>query len=104
MKDAVALFATVWAVAGLMVPLLPAEGVTVQVCRVAEQFATEPPPAPVQVQVQGLPVPVTALAAPALHRLVVGAVVKVPVFAVPHTPFWLNVAATEQLPVIAPVV
>ena len=104
MNDVVALFATVCAVAGLMVPLLPAEGVTVQVWIFAEQFATEPPFAPVQVQVHGLPLPVTVLAAPALQRLVAGAVVNVPPLAVPHTPFWLNVAATEQLAVIAPVV
>ena len=84
MKDVVALFGTVCTVVGLMLPLLPAEGVTVQVCIVAEQFAVEPPPAPVQVQVHGLPVPVTALAVPAVQRLVVGADVKVPLFAVPH--------------------
>ena len=77
MKDVVALFATVCGVVGLMLPLLPADGVTVQVWRFAEQFATEPPLAPVQVQVHGLPLPVTELAVPALQRLVVGAVVKV---------------------------
>ena len=104
MKDVVALFATVCAVAGLMVPLLPADGVTVQLCRFAEQVAVEPPFAPVQFQVHGLPVPVTALAVPAVHRLVVGADVNVPPFAVPHTPFWPNVAATEQFAVIALVV
>ena len=75
MKDAVALFATVCGVLGLMVPLLPADGVTVQLARFAEQGAVEPPPAPVQFQVHG-PVPVTVLAVPALHRLVVGALVK----------------------------
>ena len=100
----VALFATVCAVVGLMVPLLPAEGVTVQVERFAEQFAGEPPCAPVQVQVHGLPLPVTVLAVPAVHRLVVGALVKVPLSAVPHTPFWPNVAVTEQFAVIALVV
>ena len=103
MKDVVALLGTVCAVVGLMLPLLPAEGVTVQVCMVAEQFAVEPPCAPVQVQVHG-PVPATVLAAPALQRLVAGAAVNVPLSAVPHTPFWLNVAVTEQLAVIAPVV
>ena len=103
MKDVVAPLLTVCAVVGLMVPLLPADGVTVQLARFAEQFAVEPLFAPVQVQVHG-PVPATVLAAPALHRLVVGALVKLPPLAVPHTPFWLNVAATVQLPVIAPVV
>ena len=44
MKDAVALFATVCGVVGLMLPLLPAEGVTVQLARFAEQDAVEPPP------------------------------------------------------------
>ena len=77
MKDVVALLLTGCAVLGLMVPLPTAEGVTVQLWMVAEQFATEPPPAPVQVQAHGLPVPVTELAVPALQRLVVGAVVKV---------------------------
>ena len=103
MKVVVALFATVCAVVGLMVPLLPADGVTVQLERFAEQGAVEPPPAPVQFQFHG-PVPVTELAVPALHRLVVGADVKLPPLAVPHTPFWPNVAATVQFAVIALVV
>ena len=103
MKDVVALFGTVCDVLGLMVPLLPADGVTVQLERFAEQDAVEPPPAPVQFQVHG-PVPVTVLAVPAVHRLVVGALVKFPPLAVPHTPFWPNVAATEQFAVIALVV
>ena len=77
MKDVVEPLLTVCTVLGLMAPLLPAEGVTVQVWRFAEQFAVEPPPAPVQVQVHGLPLPVTELGVPALQRLVVGAVVKV---------------------------
>ena len=75
MKDVVALFGTVCAVAGLMVPLLPADGVTVQLERFAEQDAVEPPPDPVQFQVHG-PVPATVPAVPALHRLLVGAVAK----------------------------
>ena len=75
MKDAVALFATVCGVLGLMVPLLPAEGVIVQLDRFAEQLAVEPPPDPVQFQVHG-PLPATVPAVPALHRLVAGAVAK----------------------------
>ena len=75
MKDAVALFATVCGVLGLILPLLPADGVTVQLDKFAEQDAVEPPPDPVQFQVHG-PVPATVPAVPALHRLVVGAVAK----------------------------
>ena len=104
MKEVVALFGIVCCVAGLMVPLPAAEGVTLQVGRFAEQPSVEPPFAPVQVQLHGLPVPVTALAVPAVQRLVAGAVVKVPLFAEPQTPFWLNVATTEQFAVIAFVV
>lgn len=45
-----------------------------------------PPFDPVQLHDQG-PLPLTELADPELHRPVAGAVVKVPLFAVPHTPF-----------------
>ena len=76
MNDVVAALLTVRGVLGLMVPLLPAEGVTVLVWMVAEQLAVEPPFAPAQVQVHG-PVPPTVLAVPAVHRLVVGAAVRV---------------------------
>ena len=108
MKEVVAALLTVCGVVGLMVPLLPAEGVTVQVWMVwmfAEQLAVEPPPDPAQVQVQG-PVPPTVLAVPAVHRLVVGAEAKVPPLDEPQTPMTtgLNVAATVQFAVIAFVV
>ena len=106
MKDVVEPFVTVVGVLGLMVPLLPAEGVTLQVWMFAEQLAVVPPFAPVQLQVHG-PVPVTALALPAVHRLALGAAVKVPLFAVPHSPLTgvgVNVATTEQFPLIAFVV
>ena len=76
MKDVVAPLFTVTGVLGLMVPLVPAEWVMVQVCMFAEQLAVEPPFDPAQVQVHG-PAPLTALALPAVHRLVVGAAVKV---------------------------
>ena len=76
MNDVVAALLTVCGVLGLMVPLLPAEGVTVQVWMFAEQLAVEPPFDPAQVQVQG-PLPVTVLAVPTVQRLVIGAAVKV---------------------------
>ena len=75
MKDAVAPLLTVCTELGLIVPLLPADGVTVQLDKFAEQDAVEPPPDPVQFQVHG-PVPATVPAVPALHRLVAGAVAK----------------------------
>ena len=52
----------------------------------AEQLAVAPPFDPVQLHDQG-PLPLTVLADPELHRPVVGAVVKIPLFADPHTPF-----------------
>ncbi len=52
----------------------------------AEQLAVVPPLDPVQLHVHG-PVPLTVVAVPALQRLVVGAVVKVPPLDEPHTPF-----------------
>ena len=61
---------------GVIDPLLPAEGLTVQVGMFAEQFAVVPPFAPEQLQVHG-PVPVTELAVPCVQRLVAGAAVKV---------------------------
>ena len=97
---------TVWATAGLMVPFGPAEGVIVQVWRLAEQVAVVPPFVPAQLQFHG-PEPVTALAVPAVQRLVLGAVVKVPPWDAPQTPstgLAVNVATTVQLPVIALVV
>ena len=106
MKEVVPLFVTVVTVLGLMVPLVPAEGVTVQLCMAAEQLAVVPPFSPAQLQVQG-PEPVTALALPVVQRLVLGAAVKVPPWAVPHAPstgIGVNVAATVQLAVTAFVV
>src|SRR5512135_1117516 len=86
-----------------MVPLPPVtELVTVQAWafpRFAWQLAVVPPFDPAQVQVHG-PVPFTALALPAVHRLVVGAVVKIPLLAEPHWPLTgvaVNVAVTVQL-------
>jgi hypothetical protein len=100
-NDVVAPLLTVCWVLGLMVPLVPAEGVTVQVWMFAEQLAVEPPFKPAQFQVHG-PVPPTALAVPDVHRLVVGAAVKVPLLAEPHWPLTgaaVNVAVTVQLAV-----
>ncbi len=97
---------TVCTVAGLMLPPVPAEGVTVSVWILAEQLDVVPPFDPVQLHVQG-PVPLTAVAVPALQRLVVGAEVNVPPLDVPHTPSTgaaVNVAATVQLAVTAFVV
>ncbi len=63
----------------------------------AEQLAVVPPLDPVQLHVQG-PVPLTAVAVPALQRLVVGAVVKVPPLDEPHTPFTgVNVKEADML-------
>ena len=75
MKDVVEPLLTVCTVLGLMAPLLPAEGVTVQVWRFAEQFAVVPPFAPEQLQVHG-PDPVTELAVPVVQRLAVGGAVR----------------------------
>ena len=72
----------------------------------AEQLAVEPPFDPEQLHVHG-PLPLTVVAVPALQRLVAGAEVNVPPFDEPHAPaigFAVNVAVTEQLPVIAFVV
>jgi hypothetical protein len=51
----------------------------------ATQVAVFPPLLPTQVQVQG-PLPVTAVAVPALQRLVVGALVRLVPFEESHTP------------------
>jgi hypothetical protein len=51
--------------------------------RLAEHEALVPPFDPAQVQFHG-PFPVTAEAVPALHRLVVGVLVKSPPFEEPH--------------------
>jgi hypothetical protein len=72
----------------------------------AEQLAVAPPFDPVQLHDQG-PLPLTVVADPELHRPVVGAVVKVLLFADPHAPFIalvVKVADTVQLAVIALVV
>jgi hypothetical protein len=89
-----------------MLPLGPAEGVTVHVLMLAEQDAVVPPFAPVHNHVHG-PVPVTVDAVPAEHRFVAGAEVNVPPLEDPHTPFTglaVKDAATLQLPVNALVV
>ena len=92
-------------VAGLILPLAPAEGVTVQVWRLAEQSASLPPFWPAQVQFHG-PEPLTVPAVPAVQRLVLGALVKVPPFDAPQTPSTAipNATSTVQLAVIALVV
>jgi hypothetical protein len=66
---------------------------------VAEQIATVPPLLPAQVQLQG-PLPLTADAVPALHRFAVGAVLTVPLFALPQAPFVSSKA--EHLAVVPP--
>ena len=101
MKDIVALSLTVWGALGVMAPLLPAEGVTVQVWRFAWQLAFVPPFVPWQVHVQG-PEPLTEPAVPAPQRLVLGAEVKLCPLAEPHWPFTgspVKVADTVQLAV-----
>ena len=98
---AVAPLFTAWGVLGVMAPLLPAEGVTVQVWRFAWQFAFVPPFDPAHVHVQG-PEPLTEPVVPALQRLVLGAEVKLPPLAEPHWPFTgspVKVADTVQLAV-----
>jgi hypothetical protein len=63
----------------------------------AEQLAGVPPLLPAQDQFHG-PLPVTAEAVPALHRLVVGALLTALPLAVPHTPFTAEEATVaEQL-------
>ena len=82
--------------AGLIVPPVPADADTVRVWIFAEQLTIEPPLDPVQLHVHG-PMPFTTVAVPALHRLVVGAVVNVPPLDVPQTPLTglaVNVAVT----------
>jgi hypothetical protein len=90
-----------------MAPPAPDEGVTVQVCSLAEQLlAVAPPFDPIQLHDHG-PLPPTVLADPELHKPVVGAVVKIPLFDDPHTPLIalvVKVADTVQLVVIALVV
>jgi hypothetical protein len=90
-----------------MPPPAPDEGVIVQVCSLAEQLLTDVPPFdPMQPHDHG-PLPLTVVADPELHRPVVGAVVKIPLFDDPHTPFIalvVKVADTVQLAVIALVV
>ena len=96
MNDVAALFVTVVGVAGVMLPLAPAEGVTVQAGRLAEQGAVVPPFWPAQLQLHG-PEPVTALAVPVLQSEVLGAAVKVPPWDAPQTPstgLAVNVAVT----------
>jgi hypothetical protein len=81
-----------------MLPLRPAEGVTVHVWMLAEQDAVVPPFAPMHVHAHG-PVPVTVDGVPALQRFVVGAEVNVPPLEEPQAPFVtavLNVAATDM--------
>ena len=92
--------------AGLIVPPAPAVAVTVYFWISAVQLAVVPPFVPEQLQVHG-PVPLTDVAFPALQRFVVGIVVTVNPFDVPHAPltgFGVNVAAIVQIPVIGPVV
>ena len=58
--------------------------------RVAEQLAVVPPFAPVQLHAHG-PVPVTLVAVPTLQRFAVGAAESAIPFALPHTPFTIDV-------------
>jgi hypothetical protein len=68
----------------------------------AEQLAGVPPLLPAQDQFHG-PLPVTAEAVPALHRLVVGALLTALPLAVPHTPFTAEEATVaEQLAGVPP--
>lgn len=56
------------------------------ISRFAEHDAVVPAFEPAQVQPHG-PLPATAEAVPALHRLVIGALVRSAPFEAPHTPF-----------------
>jgi hypothetical protein len=105
-KLVVAPLSTICAIAGLIVPLLPALGVTFQVCRVAEHVAVCPPFAPLQVHVYGWPSPVTTLGVPALQRFVGGASNVAPLSApqTPSTGFGAKLTLTAQSAVIGPVV
>jgi hypothetical protein len=68
----------------------------------AWQEAVVPPLLPAHVHVHG-PLPVTVEAVPALHRLVVGAVLVVSPFADPHTPLTAEEdSGAEQLAVVPP--
>lgn len=74
----------------------------------AAQLALLPPFLPAQLQVHG-PLPLTPLAVPVLHKLVVGAVVKVLPLALPQTPLTgigirVKLKLTLQGAVMAPVV
>src|SRR6185437_2664227 len=71
-------------VAPYALPQTPLTGVADAVL-VAEQVAVVPPLLPAQVHDHG-PVPLTADAVPALQRLAVGAVLKLPPFEEPQTP------------------
>ena len=107
MKEVVVLLGTVCCVLGLMVPPAPVtEPLTFQVLMGAEQVAFVPPFVPAQFQVQG-PEPLTALALPAVQRLVVGALVAGVLLAEPHAPSTgsgVKVTLTEQSAVMAFVV
>ena len=64
----------------------------------AEQFAVEP--LPTQDQYHG-PLPVTAVGVPALHKLVVGAVLNVWPLALPQTPLVTEGQAATVIPPLA---
>ena len=95
-KLVVELLFTLWAVAGERAPLLPAEGVTVQLWMAAEQLAVVPPLVPLQIQLHG-PDPVTVDAAPVKQRFVVGIDDAVMPFALPQTPFTGTAATLHPL-------
>lgn len=70
---------------------------------VAEQLAVAPPPVPVQLQFQVEPLEVTAVAEPALQRLVDGAVDEVVPCALPQTPGTATVCVPHvPLPSLSP--
>ena len=75
----------VGAVVKVHLSLLPQVPLTGAGVKLAEHVAVAPPLVPVQVQFQG-PVPVTAVGDPVLQKLIVGAVVNVPLSLEPHVP------------------
>lgn len=69
---------------------------------VAEQVSLIHPLIPLQVRPKLSQSSVTSLASPALHRLVVGAVVKLHPSALPHTPSIIGKWSAAQLTLLHP--
>lgn len=86
------------------VPLLSQSPGLVSADLAAVHFAVDPPFAPSHVQLHG-PVPVTAVGAPVVQKLVVGAVVNVPLSLLPQVPLTgAGVKLAEHVAVAPPLV